>query len=121
MVTKTYKPSNLCGISDSCDSSDSCDNSDSSDRSNSSDSNDQNNSQKLFFFTLFSFIFFQKKTSLKILTEIVMKHKNLNCDETQIVRKVSCDKTQIVTTLIVRKNLKNKKFDETSIVTKLYN
>ena len=33
MVTKTYLPSNLCGISDSSESIESCDSSDSSDSS----------------------------------------------------------------------------------------
>ena len=43
IVTKSYKPSYLCDISDGTDSSDSSDSSDISDSNDSCDSSDQNN------------------------------------------------------------------------------
>ena len=88
MVTKTYLPSNLCDSSDSGDNSDSCDSSDSND---SIDSSDQKTFFppclffKILFFTFFFvyFFFIKKYITNYLKTQIVMKLKNSNCDETQ--------------------------------------
>ena len=88
MVTKTYLPCNLCDssdnsdssdiseISDSSDSSDISDSSDSSDLSDSCDSSDSSDQKKKTFSL-------HKKIYQKSKTQIVMKLKNSNCDETQ--------------------------------------
>ena len=92
MVTKTYLPSFIC---DSSDGSDSSDSSDSSDNSDISDSSDQKTfTTKNFFhiktiFSQFFFLhlktFFHKKKSNcdETQTQILMKLKNSNWDESQ--------------------------------------
>ena len=90
MVTKTYLPSNLGDSSDSSDSSDSRDSSDSSKQKSLkkklfSPKKLPFSQKKIFCFTYKNIkLFSQKKISPKYLkTQIVMKLKNSNCDETQ--------------------------------------
>ena len=82
-------PSNLCESIDSCDisdSSDSCESSDSSDSSYSSVSSDNSDSSDSGDRKRFSHFFFLQYFLLKptkVSTQIVMKLKYSNCDETQ--------------------------------------
>ena len=107
-VIKTYLTTYLwdsSDISDSCDSFDSCDSSDSSDNSDISDSSDSSdrsdisvssdNSEQTTFFTRKLFFTQKNKKKIKkndketfialkdVKTQMVMKLKNSNCDESQ--------------------------------------
>ena len=98
---------------------------------NSSDSSDQKkafpkkNSFHIFFFTIFPSFFLPKKnfTKKNSNTQIVMKLKNSNCDETQKLKLWKNSKTQIVIKLKNSKVTKLKKINlwqksKTQIVTK---
>ena len=78
MVTKTYRPYNLC---DSSDSNDSCDSID-----NVTVVTKKNFTQKKLYFqkNFLTFLICKKNISPKnSKAQIVMKLKNSNCDETQ--------------------------------------
>ena len=74
MVTKTYLPSNLCDSSDSSDSSNS---------NNQKKISEKLFSPKYFFSSKIIFFFTEKTCFCKKKSQILIKLKYSNCDETQ--------------------------------------